>query len=248
MTHSIDFHCEERPSESPFVERVWRSEGVHATPFISMAQARWSLVIGNVEGRTLVSIHGPETTATPMVAPGNAEFLGIMFRFGTTMPQFSLEKFQNMRDALLPNASRHSFWLASSTWQRPDFENADDFVRRLVHAGVVVWDEVVGDVLNGHTSELSLRSVQRRFKQVTGLTYGKYTQINRARYATTLLKSGMPILDTSYLAGYYDQPHFIRSLKRYVGLTPHQIIRPNREVPLSFLYNTDVDHPAILSE
>jgi methylphosphotriester-DNA--protein-cysteine methyltransferase len=64
-------------------------------------------------------------------------------------------------------------------------------------------------------------------------------QIERARYATTLLKQGVSILDSVELAGYADQPHLTRSLKRYIGQTPAQIISESREKGLSFLFESD---------
>ena len=48
-------------------------------------------------------------------------------------------------------------------------------------------------------------------------------QIERARYAMTLLCQGTSILDTVYKAGYYDQSHMTNSLKRFLGQTPAQI-------------------------
>jgi AraC-like DNA-binding protein len=39
-------------------------------------------------------------------------------------------------------------------------------------------------------------------------------------------------------AGYYDQPHMTRALKRFVGQTPAEIINEGRREPLSFLYKT----------
>jgi methylphosphotriester-DNA--protein-cysteine methyltransferase len=81
--------------------------------------------------------------------------------------------------------------------------------------------------------------VQRRFLQATGLTQGTVFQIERARYATTLLKQGVSILDSVELAGYADQPHLTRSLKRYIGQTPAQIISESRDKGLSFLFESD---------
>ncbi len=47
----------------------------------------------------------------------------------------------------------------------------------------------------------------------------------RARHARTLLQQGISILDTVEQAGYADQPHLTRSLKRFMGQTPAQILR-----------------------
>jgi AraC-like DNA-binding protein len=68
------------------------------------------------------------------------------------------------------------------------------------------------------------------------LTHNAIYQINRALFATSLLKGGRSILDAAFESGYFDQPHLTRALKHYIGLTPAQIIDPERLERLSFLY------------
>ena len=70
---------------------------------------------------------------------------------------------------------------------------------------------------------LSERTVRRRFLYATGMTQGVIRQIERAVQASEMLGSGVPILDVVYLAGYADQPHLTRSLKRFIGQTPAQL-------------------------
>jgi len=74
--------------------------------------------------------------------------------------------------------------------------------------------------MRGETSDLSPRSIQRRFLHVTGLTRSTIHQIERARSAMAALQQGVPILDVVHEAGYYDQPHLTRALKRWLGETP----------------------------
>ncbi len=62
-------------------------------------------------------------------------------------------------------------------------------------------------------------------------------QIERARHATNLLRSGSSIGDTVHEAGFFDQAHLTRSLKHFIGLTPAKIVREERQ--LSFLYKTE---------
>lgn len=69
----------------------------------------------------------------------------------------------------------------------------------------------------------STRTVERRVKRATGLTRGMIRQIQRAGRAVELLSRGVPALEVVRLAGYADQPHLTRSLKRLVGQTPSQI-------------------------
>jgi methylphosphotriester-DNA--protein-cysteine methyltransferase len=61
-------------------------------------------------------------------------------------------------------------------------------------------------------------------------------QIERARYATTLLKSGAAIADAVHEAGFFDQAHLTRAVRRLIGQTPAKIARADEQ--LSFLYNT----------
>jgi methylphosphotriester-DNA--protein-cysteine methyltransferase len=55
------------------------------------------------------------------------------------------------------------------------------------------------------------------------LTHSALQQIERARQAAALLEQGLSILDVVCEAGYFDQPHLTRSLKRFIGQTPAQI-------------------------
>jgi methylphosphotriester-DNA--protein-cysteine methyltransferase len=71
--------------------------------------------------------------------------------------------------------------------------------------------------------------------RTTGLTHSTVRQIERARYATTLLRQGRSILDVVYEAGYYDQPHLTRALKHFIGQTLAQLMDRCRDVQLSFL-------------
>ena len=59
--------------------------------------------------------------------------------------------------------------------------------------------------------------------RATGLTRGVIRQIRRAEAAAELLARGVPAVDAARRAGYADQPHLTRSLRRFVGQTPSQI-------------------------
>jgi AraC-like DNA-binding protein len=131
----------------------------------------------------------------------------------------------------LPDASNKSFWLDSSAWPIPSYENADTFVNRLMRQGLLLCDPVVASVVRGEPQDLSRRSIQRHFLRATGLTHGSIRQIERARYATMLLQEGASIQETVGLAGYADQPHLTRTLKRFMGKTPAQIINKSDLIP-----------------
>lgn len=225
----------DRSSDSPFVERVWRSYSGRAGVFHSMAGAHWNIVVTRLEGRTSFTVRGPETKATLADCPGHGEWFGIHFKLGTFMPLMRSSDLRDRNDVTLPNATGRSFWLNGSAWEFPDFDNAETFVKRLVRAGLIVTDRTVESAVRGEMQNVTARTEQRHVARVTGLTLGTICQIERARRATLLLQRGTPVLDVVYEAGYYDQAHLTRSLRRFVGQTPARIARGEEQ--LSLLYN-----------
>jgi hypothetical protein len=235
---------EDRPSDSPFVERVWRCHSERAGTFHSMAAGHWEMVVSRYAGHVSLTVRGPETRASSAECPAEGDWLAIRFKLGTFMPLLPPSDLRDRNDATLPSASSSSFWLKGSAWEYPDFENAETFVRRLARTGLLAVDPCVNDALRGHLPTLTARTSQRRFRQATGLTQAALRQIQRARRAAILLREGTPILDTAFATGYYDQAHLTRSLRRFIGLTPAQIQRGEQQ--MSFLYNTEKEEPLMV--
>ena len=229
---------EDRPSDSPFVERVWRCHSVGAGPFLSIAQSRCELVVTKLCGKVALTVRGPETKAAPLGdCPADGEWLGIRLKPGAFLPHLPA---RTLVDATvtLPEARSNSFWLGGSTWQFPDYDNADTFVDWLVRGGLLLREPIVGAALQDQRKGLSTTTIQRRFLRATGVTQSTARQIERARSATLLLQQGVSILDTTFEAGYFDQPHLTRSLKHFIGQTPAQIREHSRPEQLPFLYKT----------
>ena len=218
----VDFNS--RPSDAPFVQTVYQARSIGGGSFVSNAASNWEMVITKQKEKITLSIRGPETKASPAPVPTDAEFLGIIFKHGMFMPSLPGSKLVDT-EIHLPGSGGNSFHLFGEAWEFPSLENVDTFVNRLLRKELLSHDQVVDDVLRGKTHDLSLRSIQRRFVHVTGLTYKGIQQIERARQAVTLLQSGVPILDTTYQAGYFDQAHLTRSLKLLYGQTPGEIVK-----------------------
>ena len=231
----------DRPSDSPFVDRIWRSRSERGGKFLSIAQSHFEIAVTRHHGRTFVTLRGPETTATTADCPADGEWLGIRFKPGVFMPRLTPGELKDRRDVTLPAATAQAFWLNGSAWEYPDFENADTFVARLARQGIIARDFVVDAMLQDRPLKLPLRSMQRHFVRSTGITHRTLRLIERARYATMLLTNGVPILDAVHESGYFDQPHLTRSLKSLVGATPMEISRGAHQ--LSFLYNTPPTPP-----
>jgi hypothetical protein len=215
---------EGRLSDSPYIEIVWRGHVEKDYSPVCPADVRWNLLFTRHNRRIRVSAEGPTTQSVTKNNFEGSEFLVIKFKLGAYMPYLPVTDLVN-GDAVLPEGAGNSFWLNSSVWQLPDFDNVETFVARLVRNGLLICDPVVTGVLQDQPQDISSRTIRRRFLSATGLTPKAIQQIERAQRAAALLERGAPILDVTYQLGYADQPHLTRSLRRFYGQTPAQITR-----------------------
>ena len=61
--------------------------------------------------------------------------------------------------------------------------------------------------------------------RAVGLSRRTLQVIARARHAARRLRAGAAVADVVCEAGYYDQPHLTRSLRRLIGHTPVDVAR-----------------------
>lgn len=226
----------DRPSDSPYVERVWSCHSDAGGCFLAVASIHWELVVTRLGGQATVTLHGPETRAREVQCPPNGEWFVIRFKAGTFMPALPVNALLDGNDVNLPRAFRNRFRLDGSSWELPRDDTAETFVARLARRGLIRRDPAVAAVLDGDTAAIANRRTQRHFLLATGMSYTAMRQIERARRATQLLREGISPMETALEAGYFDQAHLTRSLRQLIGLTPARIARGERQ--LSFLYKT----------
>jgi AraC-like DNA-binding protein len=217
------FVIDEWGSDSGFVEKSWRTHSEPEPAFISIAASHWQIVVTTQRHVTQLTVRGPETRATVSAIPADAEFFGIVFSLGTFMPSIPLARLVD-EAVTLPAATPSSVWFDGSRWEIPTPGNADVFVDRLVRQGLVVRDPVVAESFLADVDGVSTRTLQRRLARATGLTRRTITQIARAEKAVQALGRGMSPPDAAVRLGYADQAHLIRSLKRFMGQTPTQVV------------------------
>jgi len=157
---------EDRPSDSPFVERVWTSYSERAGEFLSVASPLWEMVVTRLRGQTFMTVRGPETRATIAECPADGEWVGIRFKFGTFLRHLLPGTIGDRKDVTLHGAGTGSFWLNGSTWEFPDFENADTFAARLARKGLLLSRD--------EPFQLSRRSAQRHVRHATGITHATF--------------------------------------------------------------------------
>jgi len=223
----VIYSIDERIPDSPYIESFSHGITTRAGSTIRPAENNWHMVLLRYLGNVQLLVVGPLTTSGIVSYEEGGEILWIKFRLGAFMPHLSFRHFQDM-EAPLPAAGGKSFWLKSSTWQFPTYDNADTFVDWLVREEIVVRDPLVGAVMQENPHEMSPRTVRHRFLQSTGLTQKHIRQVERAQQAAALLRGGLSILDTVTELGYFDQPHLTRSLKQWVGYTPAQLLQSSK--------------------
>ena len=226
---------DDRRSNSPYIERVWRSRSRKGGPFLSMAEGNIELVVTRLPGFQMVTLRGPVSRGCFVECPPNGEWLGIRFRLGAFLPEIQTAMLMDRQDFHLP-AHNGCFLFLDQAWELPRYDNAEQLVDRWVRAGVVAYSHAADAALEGDSEWMSQRSVQRHFRRATGMTFTGYQQIERARHAAVLLVSGHSIIDATFDAGYFDQAHLTRSLKQLVGMTPARLVRERPQ--LSFSYKT----------
>ncbi|GAB1822656.1 helix-turn-helix domain-containing protein [Herbidospora sp. RD11066] len=213
---------ETRASDSPWIDTVWTCTSEHVAEMTSVATAGWGLVFWEFEGVPYAAVTGPETGTGTAPVPEGASFVGIEFAVGTglsTVPTPALVD----GGLALPDTTRTTFRLDGLRWETPGADDAEALVERLIRAGAVVRDPLVTEVRRGGRPEVSPRTVERRFRDATGLTQGAVRQIERVRTASALLAAGTPVADVVTKLDYFDEPHLARALRRYVGRTSRQL-------------------------
>jgi AraC-like DNA-binding protein len=216
----MSFTYEEKPSASPYVDVVWRTEDQTDGVYVASADACWDMIfIKNREGITKVLLSGPSSKITQVpYSAGNKNF-GVRFKSGvifTNIPAMDMIDVTQV----LPMPAEDTFVLQGFTRKLPTYESIDEFIAELVECGLLRHDPIVWDVLENKTVNMSARSIQRHFAMSIGLSPRRVRQIASARKAVELLLRGMSLAEVAYELDYADLPHMVRMLKRFTGYTP----------------------------
>lgn len=238
LSRKVIFFDGERASDSPFVEKIWTSHSEAGGHFTSAAESRWEIVVETRAGKTTVYVRGPESRASNAWCPADGEWLGIRFKPNSYLRGLPPKHIIDIA-VPMPEPKAGYCQICGDTLEIPTYENAESFVNRLAQVAGLTSDDLIGRRLAGTLEGRSERTVQRRFAGIIGLTTNHVFQIERARYAATLLQSGRNILDAVHAAGYFDQSHLSRWATALLGDTPGRIADRIEQGRMSFLYKTE---------
>lgn len=212
-----------RKSDNPYIETVWSTESKADGVYLATPDASWDLIIAtNPDGSKLAFITGQATKPQEIPYEKGSSSLVISFAPGAYMPEYPGDTLLDSME-FLPNFDENHFMLAGHTFEFPTFENIEKLVEKLVTLGILMNDKIVNDVMQGKRAALSERAVQRHFVRTTGMTQKYFDQIHRAQLAVRLLQGGEKPLDVAAEAGYTDQSHLAKSLKKIMHKKPSDI-------------------------
>lgn len=218
----MNFVYEERSSDLPFVETIWRTEDTADGMYLAAADGAWDITFTERGGQHRILLSGPSSRATPVpYQAGNRNF-GVRFSPGVFMPALAA---MNMVDVTDAQKTKQRFWLQGESWELPTFDNVDVFLAKLARLNMLAKDTIVAAVLAGHRPPITDRSIQRHFMYSIGLPPRHVQNIHRANRAVELLQQGTSIGDVILELGYADQAHLTRQVKHVSGRTPGQILR-----------------------
>lgn len=216
---------------------LWRSTG--GAGAVIPADGCADVIV--LDGRLVVA--GPSTRSLHTHADGPAGSIGLRFAPGQAGPVLGIRP-DEVADQVLPldavlSRARAGPWrraLLTMLDRTPHDENTrstEDLDRLVGAAGssapwsgtVRRWaarQSPVAQVTEG--LGVSARTLRRRMVDTFGYGYPTLVRIERARLAATLLRKGMSPSEAASEAGYADQPHLTRELRRFVGRSPAQVV------------------------
>lgn len=183
----------------------------------------WDILIYKLQGVTQVLLFDRpllKPVKVPIIA--GQEQLIISFHAGSYVTQIPRSE-----DGVhfLPVLDNGAFRIGSHAFTIPTFETVEDIVRGLIENGILVQDKVIARTTQHQKQGASIRTVQRQFRNITGMTPHYYAQATRAREAATLLRQGKPAVTVAHDLNYTDQFHMTHALKKFIGKTPREIMR-----------------------
>jgi hypothetical protein len=215
---------DEQPVDSPYVEKITHGYTDKAGNIIRPADTNGHIVISKQFDKKDIYIVGPWSSATPLAYSADTEIIWIRIRLGTRLSATPTVLYTN-HELLIPHLSDSKIEYNQTVLSIPDFNDIDLFIEKLTNNSFFSCDRIINDVMAGSNPKMAHRTLRKYFLNTTGLSRERIYQIQRSKQAWIMLKEGSSIHDVITELGYYDQSHLTNNLRRYLGLTPGQIVK-----------------------
>ena len=105
-------------------------------------------------------------------------------------------------------------------------KTTDRFIFSLSHQLIISHEFPSFKIIRSNIP-MSTRNLERRFKELTGISILKFVRISRFQNAKNLLltKKNFKLTEIGYNTGYFDQAHFSKEFKSFSGLSPKDFIK-----------------------
>ncbi|HEX6258446.1 MAG TPA: helix-turn-helix domain-containing protein [Candidatus Saccharimonadales bacterium] len=212
-----------RPSTNPYIDTIWETTNVSDGVYLATPDGSWDLIVLIYKsGARQMLLAGQATKPQQIPYQAGTGSVVLSFAPGAYMPLHPADTLVDSAE-LLPNFDDDHFMLAGHTFEFPTFENAEELVEKMVALKILKNDDVVNGELRGQPRAMSERAKQRHFSRTTGLTKKYLDQIRQAQRAIVLLQQGKRPIDAAMEAGYTDQPHLAKSLKKIMDSKPSSV-------------------------
>ncbi len=212
-----------RSSSHPLVDTVWHSRNITDGIYSATPDGSWDLIVMiDADGNKAMMLTGQATKPSEVPYQAGTQGIVISFAPGAYMPAYPAQKLVDSSE-ILPNVDAEHFVLSGHTFAFPTFDNAEELVEDLIKAKLLFADPIVYSAYGDSSHASSKRSAQRHFAESTGITQKNLARIERAQEAVRQLKTGKKPSEVAADAGYTDQPHLARDLRKIMGVKPSDV-------------------------
>ena len=232
------------PELGDLVEGYWASWCNTADTTRLLPDGRVDVVLELCEGSRSAAIYGSVSAPVQLPVKHQASYVGVRFRPGRAR-HFIEPAMADTSNAVIADAALLHFTIrpALEASSLPDVLTALNgallkFRRKAVPAATRV-DRMVDLAVRSRgtttvselasTFDVSIRQVERDFHQAVGMAPKAFLGIQRFLFARLLLQQGTPPALAAVDAGYTDQSHMHRDMRRLSGQTPARCGRTDVE-------------------
>jgi AraC-like DNA-binding protein len=237
----------------PYIDKLWEfscPEGCPLSEFDLNADYTSSILIYLLPPKVPeIYVSGPNSHSQPLGITGYSSVIGIRFLpailplllkckaakmvniFAKLSDFIGNQKYNSLQRSLAKTSNNSQMISAIGDILFPKIKAADlpdksilNAVNMIIHEeGNIKVEQVYG------AQKLSTRQFQRNFAAFTGLAAKEFCRLVRLRCSMNrLVKEGFNHFDVLVKAGYYDQSHYYREFKEFLGMLPSRFEKRQR--------------------